>query len=168
MLSSFWKGRRCWEFPDKTLSRQSLAAEPFSVVPRCKCHPVSSCVIQAFHFQKHAGEPKPRGRGGWVPGPGHRRSQHRPPALRARQEVPAHLQRAWPGEKGWDTHTHTHTHTHSVTHTANIAASNWPWQAIFPVQKALSCSLFSVPWGSQSKQSITEREELCFKGGDGH
>lgn len=42
------------------------------------------------------------------------------------------------------------------THAANAASNNWPWQAIVPVQKALSCSLFSVPWGGHSKQKITE------------
>lgn len=75
---------------------------------------VFSGVVQAFHFQEHAREPEPRGRGGRVPGPSHRRPQHRPAALGARQEVSAHLQGARPGEEGQgvDMHARTHTHTH--------------------------------------------------------
>ncbi len=59
-----------------------------------------------------------------------------------------------------------HTQLHVVTHTSNIA-NNWPWQAIFSVQKALSCWLFSVPWGSQSKQSLSEKRwNWALKGED--
>lgn len=66
---------------------------------------------QTFHLQKHAGELKPRGRGGRVLGPSYRRAEHRPSALGARQKVPAYLQRARPGEEGEQTHSRLFNHT---------------------------------------------------------
>lgn len=130
---------------------------------RFKCHLVSSCVIQEFHFQKCTRKSKPRGRGGRVLGPRHRRTQHRPPALRTCQEVPAHLQRAWPGEKGKD------VHTKIVTHTANIAANNWLWQAIFPVQKAFLLLALFCPLRKKVKPSLTEKgRNWGLKGEDGY
>lgn len=59
------------------------------------------------------------------------------------------------------------THTHIVTHTANIAANNWPWQAIFPVKKEnLSSSALFCPLRKSVKaQYNRETEELGFKWG---
>lgn len=104
-----------------------------SCVPSSDINLALFCALQAFHFQKHAGKPKPRGRSGRVPGPGHRRTQHRPSALWARQEVPAHLQGAWPGEKG-----------EHVDPGAARTSHNWMWQAAVTVQKARCCSPSSV------------------------
>lgn len=95
---------------------------------------------QAFHFQEHAGEPEPRGRGGRVSGPSHRRPQHRQAALGARQEVPAHLQGARPGEEGQGVDTRALTRAHISS--ARVASVVFAVTGNLGSAKSL-CTIFS-------------------------
>lgn len=64
-----------------------------------------SAAMSLFCLQpRRPGDDEPRGRSGWVPGTGHRCSQHRPATKRPREEVPAHLPDLQSGEKGGYTH----------------------------------------------------------------
>lgn len=123
---------------------------------------------QTFHLQKHAGELKPRGRGGRVLGPSYRRAEHRPSALGARQKVPAYLQRARPGEEGEQTHSRLFNHTPPQLWKRVIVCDEQSSLCKKKKKKALSCSLCFVP-GGKSKQSLTKKETArrkevkCFR-----
>lgn len=62
----------------------------------CRVSSVTSLLLQPWRPGGH----EPRGRGGWISGASHRRSEHRPAEERPRQEVPSHLPDVQPGEKG--------------------------------------------------------------------